>query len=480
MANNNQSSLKLLSRWHRWTGLLYFIYILCAALLLGAIGTFIFSGSIPPIPLPLWLDEMIKRDAVVAVINTVGVTAIVIAWLINITDQAISKERIGVLINWAYPGFFLFYFTIFLMTVLCGVYMGNASQRRLPILLVATGIILGVALIARVSYIFLFSYEKRNRIAFTFHEMQLKDTHGDNASYTQQRIMIQAASIAAEREENCEEIHADEIYELWKTCVTECCKIGDSSNGGDNPISMSRDYCRLAERFWDVLIPKAGVPHQQEAFLNILVLEKIAQNPEVENDSICYNHLLAGFLFMLARKHDADDHSWEFACQVLTDLFLEIQNDESPCNLSFMKLFWGLALIMGIESAFNHSARFDMILELSNRLLIKEFLKKANLLEEAGMLDKNNAWKDLQPAEDANTRERDQAEHIKTFLAGLRCVFLREFGYGSGIYVGGQKVMYKDLMKGFLNEGLSELFTKDPTDDMAVVCWLLRKELYYE
>lgn len=178
--------------------------------------------------------------------------------------------------------------------------------------------------------------------------------------------MIQAASIVAEHEENCEEIHADEIYELWKTCVTKCCKKGDSSKEGDNPIGMSHDSCRLAERFWEVLIPKVGVPYQQEAFLNILVSEKIIRESAEENDSICYNHLLAGYLFTLARKHDANDHSWEFACQVLTDLFLETQDEKSPCGLSFMKLFWGLALIMGIESAFNHPAQFDMCLELSN------------------------------------------------------------------------------------------------------------------
>lgn len=476
MANNNQNSLKCLPRWHRLTGLLNFIYILCTLLLLGAIGTFLLSDFIPPIPLPPWLDGIIKRDAVVAVINTVGVTAIVIAWLINITDQTICKERIGVLINWAYPGFFLFYFTIFLMTVLCGVYMGNASQRRLPILLVAAGITLGVALIARVSYIFLFSYEKRNQIAFTFHELQLKDTHDANTSYTRQRIMIQAASITAEREENCEEIHADEIYELWKTCVTTCCKKGESSREGDNPIGMSHDYCRLAERFWESLIPKAGVPYQQETFLNLLVSENIDRTSSEEDDSICYNHLLAGFLFMLARKHDVEDHSWEFAYQVLTDLFLEIQDNEFQCGLSFMKLFWGLALIMGIESAFNHPAQFDLCLELSNRLHVKEFLKRANLLDEANMLDKNNTGKNFPPVKDTDTQARKQAEKIKTFLAGLRCVFLREFGYGGGIYVEGQKVSYKDQMKGFLNEGASELYTKDPTDDMAVVCWLLRKE----
>lgn len=477
MANKNQNSLGCLARWHRWTGLLIFIYILCFLLLVGAIGTFLLSDSIPPIPLPPWLDRMIKRDAVVAVINTVGVTAIVIAWLINITDQTICKERIGVLINWAYPGVFLFYFTSFLMTVLCGVYMGNASERRLPILLVAAGITLGVALIARVSYIFLFSYEKRNRIAFTFHELQLKGTHGDNTSYTRQRIMIQAASIAAEREENCEEIHADEIYELWKTCVTACCKKGDSSKVGDHPIGMSHDNCRLAERFWETLIPKAGVPYQQEIFLNILVSEKIYRNSSDEDDAICYNHLLAGFLFMLARKHDADDYSWEFAYQVLTDLFLEIQDDKSQYGLPFMKLFWGLALIMGIESAFNYPAQFDMCLELSNRLHIKEFLKRANLFDETKMLDKNNTEEEFSTTEGTDTQARNQAEQIKTFLAGLRCVFLREFGYSGGICIEGQKVSYKDQMKSFLNEGASELYTKDPTDDMAVVCWLLRKEL---
>lgn len=477
MANNNQDPLKTLPRWHRRDGLLRFVYSLCGVLLVGAIACFIFSDSIPLITLPPWLDAMIERDAVVAVINTVGVTAIVIAWLINIADQTICKERIGALINWAYPRFFLFYFTIFLMTVLCGVYMGNASQRRLPILLVAFGITLGAALIARVSYIFLFSYEKRNRIVFTFHESQLKEALTTDASYTRQRIMIQAASIAAEREENCEDIHADEIYELWKTCVTEYCKEEDSPREGDKPIGMSHDNCRLAERFWEVLIPKAGVPCQQEAFLNILVSEKIVQNPMVENDVVCYNHLLSGFLFMLARKHDPDDRSWEFACQVLTDLYLEIQDDEPRRSLSFMKLFWGLALIMGIESAFNHFAQFDMILELSDRLHVKEFLKRANLLEEAGMLDKNNTREDLQPSGDANMLEGDQAEDIQAFLADLRCVFLREFGYGSGIYVEEQKVMFKDQMNRFLNEGSSELYTKDPTDDMAVVCWLLRKEL---
>ncbi len=436
----------------------------------GAIFTFVFSDYLPVINLPPWLDKIIQRDAVVAVINTIGVTAIVIAWLINITNQTICKERIGVLINWAYPGFFLFYFSVFLVTVLCGVYLGNGSQRRLPIILVAFGIILGVFLIGRVSYIFLFSYKKRDRIAFTYHEAQMKNADPSALSYTMKRIIIQAANIAAEREVNCEDIHIDEIYELWKTFVTEHRKNYPPALAND----MEQDCCRLARRFWEVLIPKSESPCQQEIFLNALTSGTIVRTHNTKDDLECCNYFLAGFLLMLARQHKKEEHSWESACQVLTDLLLEIKFKSS---VSFQKLFWGLALIMAIDSAFNHSARFDMILELSNRLKIKEFLRKANLLDEARILDTSNNLNSLQASQAANTPEQEQAKELQPFLASLRSVFLEEFGYAGGIYIGAQKVSWENQIIFFLNEAMTEPYPKTVNDDMAVVCWLLRKEL---
>lgn len=528
MVGHIQNSLKPPRYWRRWNRVYYIIYALCFVLLVGAVVTFLFPDRLPLINVPRWLDDIIKREAIGAVISAVGVTAIVIAWLINITDQTVCGERIGVLINWAYPGFFFYYFTVFLMTVLCGAYVGGAADRRLPVSLAALGIVLGVALISRVSYVFLLSYEKRDRIAFTYHVAQLRkpkyprlermkrvpfvgeyvgrylkyiEATPRDFLYVCRRVMMRIADIAGMREANCEDICSNEIWELWKTCIKEYREEeknlpnahSNSSAEEDRSTNLSRGCCRLTERFWRVLTQKSGIPCHQEVFLNDIISEAMPRSDGTAEEEICLDHLLAGFLIMLVHDNCADDSSLETSCQTLTDLLLEVQGEGKQCSLSFWKLFWGFALIMAIRSAFGETASFHVILELSNRLETQEFLRRAEMFEEAGMLDRETVIgepKEFDGTE--NTEEPDasqlpegsnrsvesvQSEKVKTFLTALRHVVLQEFGYDGGIYVGSQKVEYKKMIIDYLNNASLEVYLKDYNEDMAIVCWLLRKEL---
>ena len=475
-------------------------YGICIPLLAGSIIFFCCPDIVPQINVPEAIDRLADKKALAAVIQTVGTTAIVIAWLIGVTERKVYGERIGTLINWKYPGLFIYYFTIFLLTTVFGAYVSNASSRRMSVFLAAAGVVIGDILIGRVCYVFVLSHENQERIAFSYYIFLLAPPEDPNGKtfdkYLQSlrnriimrisgvarvrdegpwslcsRIIMRISSVAGERESAGKDIRKEEIWALWEACIKKLTSQKAVSGPKEAPPDVGPDKedpsgqyssaaCSLAARFWKNLFHQAGVPCQRESFLLSIVTEDI---PQITND-VCRDHLLIGLLLMLVHeRREADDQdgsniSWYAGYRILTDLFIECAKCGTPKRLVFDELFYGLVLIMIMDSATRTAAEYDLVLELAQRLGLTDSIKQ----HQGEKVEKIKG-----------------ADEHKRFLANLRRAFLQEFGYDSGVYSRTGKRTYTDMMESYLGRCycFSGVYSGEYCADLEVVYWLIGKEL---
>lgn len=401
------------------------VYIICGMALVSSIIIFLLrSGCWPQaIPVPEWLDGVIQQKALTAVGSTVGATAIVIAWLINVTGQTVCGERIGILAGWAYPFFFRYYFFVFLFTFFAGIYMGNADTQRLTTLIITAGLGIGAIFIGRVCYVFVIDFKGRERVAYTYYDQQFRYEPGMDANNFKlkcERAIIRITNHTVELEESGEDIPHGTIYALWTVCIENYrTASGDftPSNGAaasgnaatQGGLGLNASCCSLAKLFWDRLIPVRQRTIQHLDFLLYLnCKEKLnGGGAETTSEANCGEHLLAGLLLRLAQEHKMEDRSWNEECTLLFDLYARLQGRDAvdPPPLTFRKLLWGITWVMTVESAVNVKARFIMIREMFR-------LARIDIAEEG----------------------TEDSEQIRDFLKTFANVYYMELGYRKGIY----------------------------------------------
>lgn len=414
-----------IKRWHRCKAGRRIVYIICGLALVSSVIIFLLRSSCCPqaIPVPEWLDGVIQQKALTAVGSTVGATAIVIAWLINVTGQTECGERIGILAGWTYPFFFRYYFLVFLFTFFAGIYVGNADAQRLPTLIITAGLGIGAIFIGRVCYVFVIDFKGRERVAYTYYDHQFQYKPGTDANDFKskcERAICRITNHTVELEESGEDIPHGTIYALWMTCIENYRKAsgdfvprdGTTTSEGAAPqgdFGLNASCCSLAEHFWDRLIPARQRALQHLDFLLYLNCREKLNEGEIETASeiSCGEHLLAGLLLRLAQEHKVEDRSWDEECTLLFDLYARLQgrNTVDPPPLTFRKLLWGIAWMMTVESAVNAKARFVTIREMFK-------LAHINITEE----------------------DTEDAKQIRDFLKRFANVYYTELGYRKHIY----------------------------------------------
>lgn len=313
----NREKLGDIKIWERKLTRCRIVYGICIALLGLAILTFLFPNALYCAGWPGWLDRLVAQKAISAVIGAVGFSAIVIAWLVGAIGKPIYGVTTGVLVDWAYPSFFRFYFFIFLSSILAGLYIGNVTSRRLPLVFLLLSVAIGTAFLARVCYIFVFSFEKQKRIGYTYHYEQIAAGHTS-------RTLLLLATVTHNLELAGEEINAGALADLWCATLPQA-KIGPQITG----LSF------LAQRFWNILFAKGLSLHQR-----ITVTEKILNQQSYKKDGI--KILLFGLLLHINRQENSGAQGNEYTYELLKGLLCYDQlNGTGKENLRLLVLLYG-------------------------------------------------------------------------------------------------------------------------------------------
>lgn len=464
MTFRKSKSLEYVKPWKRCRIGCYIVYGVCLAALGVSLAFFLFRGAFHATVFPgpewqdasshpiasavlKWMDGVVHQDALTAIISTIGVSAIAIAWLIGVTGQTVCGERIGVLVKWAYPWFFYFYFVIFLLTLFVGIYTGKLGAQRFPTLTAAIGLITGAVFIGRVCYVFVINFKARERIAYTYYHQLFQYKPGksmaDDFKLQCERAILRITKHTAQLETSGEYIPDGTIFSLWSACIENYRKA--SAGTAEDSVAghgLDMSCCAMGEQFWDSLIPaQRRIPLRQDFLLYLNRRDAGAEANGLSHLN-CENHLIAGLLLKLAHAHKADDLIWKDACSLLFDLHLYLQEwgSAEPLPAAFHKLFWGLVWIMCVESAFNPSD-----VDGGNQKTEAEFEIVGELCRRAGITKK------------ANT-EDEKTDCIRDFLNAFSDIYCREHGYQNGTYGRGSfgRMSYDETIFNYLGIGLDD------------------------
>lgn len=296
-------------------------------------------------PLMAWTKHVITylkmvgdKNGVKAVISAIGIYAVAFAWLVGIQQQKIYGVAIGTLLRWAYPGFYRFYFLIFLGTDFVGLYASSIPGQRWATGYATIGIMLGVIYSVWVCYRFVLDFHARRRIAEAYHYAQINAgiTQHNKHKYTPMWLSILWAGIVlnihpdecracqlqniklkrkieesinllgrllAEQEENGEWIHINAIFDLWNTAYLRYKSL--ITEGNSQPENLN-ELCYLAEELWCHALSKK-LPQEEQVQLAGIIIEKcqIEISPKTEESIIC---LMAGLLLSLSNDEEGMEY----------------------------------------------------------------------------------------------------------------------------------------------------------------------------
>lgn len=332
--------------------------------------------------LPASVEMLLDGSAISGVLMTIGLLT-VIGPLLAITEQRVLGERIGRLVQWAYPLFFAFYFCVFIFTTLLGVYAASVGEgeNKTVIALTFAAILMGTGFILWVCCVFLIPGGRRERLALTYyaHKMILVKKKATRKSAKvhlrrTRQLMLKLAGALARREIEGRELWADSIWGLWVRCAKQCedaWKILDA----DRFQEAAADHCcLLAKKFWELLSKQTEMPLARLELLPALLFSREPSQPpngEEENWEAkglqAENCLVAGLLFTEDFQQAGTDWTWQVPYQILCDLYCGKHEWTDRGCTTFRKLFWGLAWMAMLHSAYETPADFRFLRELYYR-----------------------------------------------------------------------------------------------------------------
>lgn len=436
----------------RW----WLVYLVSAALPFVAAAILMLRIAFP-ITVSEWLNNFVDQAAMAEVIGTVGTTAIVIAWLINVAGQTVCGKRISELAQWAYPGFFYYYFFCFLANFFLGIYIANGRQpHRFATALIALSLAIGVIFIGRVCYVFVINQRTRERVAYAYYREALRYRApffaGNQKRAAKARANFRAASeqallslteYVAQTEATGGALPFTTIFELWKDFIKN---YREAFQEPENVLSLG--CCSLAERFWDALIKAQPYEPIRSGFLLYVVTKA--------EDGLYRDHLLAGLLLRMKRAHRADDHGWDRECELLFQLSVRSQETGEQmgeqtgerCQHALQKLVLGLSMIMAVEALLEVvDTDFSRLQEMARRVALT-----------SGALGSTNEGK---------------------FLRMLWQIYGKETGYESGVHSATQGwIAYPRALSKLLQEKYRDVpgtVVGADADQVrrASVCWAL-------
>lgn len=415
---------------------------------------------------PTSVEMLLDGSAISGVLMTIGLLT-VIGPLLAITEQRVLGERIGRLVQWAYPLFFAFYFCVFIFTTLLGVYAASVGEdeNKTAIALTSAAVLMGTGFILWVCCIFLIPGERRERLALTYyaHKMILVKKKATQKSakvhlWRTRQLMLKLAGALARRETEGRELWADSIWGLWVHCAKQCedaWKILDA----DGFRAAATDHCcLLAKKFWELLSKQAEMPLAQlELLPALLFTSNSSQMPAGEEENLEWdenarkaeNYLTAGLLFTEDFQQAGADQAWQVPYQILCDLYCGKREWTDRGRTTFRKLFWGLAWVAMLHSAYETPADFRLLRELYYRGGMGQMLS-------------------------------EEEEEIRSFLKMFRAFYQRETRFQDGINVtDAGPVDYATRISDFLqlyHDNSWENVPIDPRDDLNAVRVVLLKE----
>lgn len=381
--------------WKRHLLLQGFLRVLCASLAVWALLSVLISVfNVEPLTIPddkeilkmlvyvatlkfpTPIEKLLNGPAILEVLGTIGLLTVV-GPLLAITEQRVIGERIGTLVGWAYPHFFAFYFSSFIVTMLLGIYTA-VSNNKTAIALTFTAVLMGTGFILWVCCVFLIPGKRRERLALTYYANRLllcpkNCTQKDVKAHLLQcrQLMLKLAGALARRETEGRALWAESIRELW-ICYAWQCQNAQERLGIAQPQEKLTNYCcLLAKDFWTRLSQQAGMSLSQLELLPALLFSyapsrKIDQEEE-KRDHQVEDYLAAGLLFTEAFQQAGVDRAWRAPYQILCDLYCGKDEWTDGGRTAFKKLFWGLAWMAVLHSAYETKADFRFLQELYYR-----------------------------------------------------------------------------------------------------------------
>lgn len=464
------------SAWRRSLRLQWGFALVCFFLVMIAVFALFFPERLPGfLRVPARLESYLNGNAVVEILGTMGLLAIVGGPLLGVTEQRVLGERIGTLVTWAYPIFFRFYFVLFIISTLLGIYAAAAGGNRTPVFFALAVVLPGTCFILRVCYVFLVPGVGRERLALTYYMNQLtlrekrpllrpsgKELSPEAARAYLLRsrlLMLKLAGALARREAEGRALWTENIRALWARCAGQC-EAAQELLDDRHPQAAADHCCLLAKKFWELLSRQAEMPLSQLELLPALLFSRVPSQPPAgeseeereerkkrEKRELQAEHCLAaGLLFTEAFHQAGTDYAWQAPYQLLCEIYQG--RDEwvdKKSRIAFKKLFWGLAWIMVVHFVYERKANFRFLRELYYR----------------------GEMYQTSPAEE---------EELRGFLALLHKFYLRNTRFQDGISTGGGPVYYETKLLYFLEVYLDNPREIDVEDDLAVVRAIVLKE----
>ena len=258
------------------------------------------------------------RMAVQKVSTTIGVTAIALTWLINANQQKVYGVSIGTLLRWAYPGFFRFYFTIFLSLFLVCTHSCSAASSNIHIQVAMAlsyiGVLSGTIYFLYIAYTFVLNFERRQDIALSYHYHHVYWVKGcDKVNHITSRLLLHFTLIlngllsnkhpnyclgsgndsdaCFQSIEECisilgksfgtrmvsgETLDVNALYSIWTVTSNYYTSYYKEKGGVDTYGIYS--LCFLAQRFWSLALPKDMLMSEQTKLARILLCETAAKD----------------------------------------------------------------------------------------------------------------------------------------------------------------------------------------------------------
>ncbi len=408
---------------------------------------------------PAPIEELLNGSAILEILGTIGLLTVA-GPLLAITEQRVLGERIGALVKWAYPWFFTYYFSSFIVTILLGIYAAAKDNNKTAIALTFVTVLIGTGFILWVCHIFLIPGKRRERLALTYYANRLLSCSENHAQEDVKahllqcrQLMLKLAGALARREAEGRELWAENIRELWICCAWQCQK-AQKCLGVAHPQEKLTNYCcQLAKEFWTRLSQQAGMSLSHLELLPALLFSyapsRKPDQEEIKIDCQVEDYLAAGLLFTEAFQQAGENQDWQTPYQILCDLYCGKDEWTDRGRTAFKKLSWGLAWMAVLHSAYETKADFRFLRELYYR----------------GSLERMSF---------------EEEQKIRNFLKLFRRFYWQKTRFQDGVNVANAgPVDYTTRILDFLQVYLDDpqkILGIDPEDDFAVIQEVLLKE----
>lgn len=159
-------------------------------------------------PLFQWVDKFFSEDGVAQLLQAIGLSGIVFAWVLNTNEHEECGIQLHAVIRWRAPAFFRF-FTVYFILCGLGIYFARAKaifSSRCALIGVVAGL---VHMLYMCSWL-IFDLEKRKRVVFTYAYMTCSE------NLNKEELLYSIAASSAEQSLKNREIYAERVAAIWK------------------------------------------------------------------------------------------------------------------------------------------------------------------------------------------------------------------------------------------------------------------------